>query len=54
MVFDALIIGGGVSGLQCALVLGSAKTNHLQQIKALVLLRTKEHHTFKMHCLIMF
>ena len=23
MVFDALIIGGGVSGLQCALVLGS-------------------------------
>jgi thioredoxin reductase len=25
MEFDALIIGGGVSGLQCALVLGSAK-----------------------------
>jgi thioredoxin reductase len=25
MSFDALIIGGGVSGLQCALVLGSAK-----------------------------
>mgnify|MGYP000371488706 CR=1 FL=1 len=25
MVFDALIIGGGVSGMQCALVLGSAK-----------------------------
>jgi thioredoxin reductase len=25
MAFDALIIGGGVSGLQCALVLGSAK-----------------------------
>lgn len=25
MNFDALIIGGGVSGLQCALVLGSAK-----------------------------
>jgi len=24
MIFDALIIGGGVSGLQCALVLGSA------------------------------
>ena len=27
MNFDALIIGGGVSGLQCALVLGSAKNN---------------------------
>lgn len=25
MVFDALIIGGGVAGMQCALVLGSAK-----------------------------
>lgn len=25
MVFDALIIGGGVSGMQCALVLGSAE-----------------------------
>ena len=25
MNFDALIIGGGVSGMQCALVLGSAK-----------------------------
>lgn len=25
MVYDALIIGGGVSGIQCALILGSAK-----------------------------
>ncbi|UAM98112.1 NAD(P)/FAD-dependent oxidoreductase [Polaribacter litorisediminis] len=25
MIFDALIIGGGVSGMQCAFVLGSAK-----------------------------
>lgn len=25
MIFDALIIGGGVSGMQCALVLGAAK-----------------------------
>ena len=25
MVFDVLIIGGGVSGMQCALVLGSAR-----------------------------
>lgn len=27
MIFDALIVGGGVSGMQCALVLGSAKNN---------------------------
>lgn len=26
MIFDCLIIGGGVSGMQCALVLGSAKS----------------------------
>lgn len=26
--FDVLIIGGGVSGMQCALVLGSAKDKH--------------------------
>ena len=26
MIFDALIIGGGVSGMQCALVLGSANS----------------------------
>ena len=25
MIFDCLIIGGGVSGMQCALILGSAK-----------------------------
>ena len=25
MIFDVLIIGGGVSGMQCALVLGSAR-----------------------------
>ncbi|MGB0892616.1 MAG: NAD(P)/FAD-dependent oxidoreductase [Flavobacteriaceae bacterium] len=25
MIFDALIIGGGVAGMQCALILGSAK-----------------------------
>jgi thioredoxin reductase len=27
MIFDALIIGGGVSGMQCALLLGAAKSN---------------------------
>ena len=26
MIFDSLIVGGGVSGMQCALVLGSANT----------------------------
>jgi len=26
MIFDVLIVGGGVSGMQCALVLGSALT----------------------------
>ena len=33
MTFDALIIGGGVSGMQCALVLGSAKNKPLAQDK---------------------
>jgi thioredoxin reductase len=31
--FDVLIIGGGVSGISCALVLGSAKIKILQPIK---------------------
>jgi L-2-hydroxyglutarate oxidase LhgO len=33
--FDVLIIGGGVSGISCALVLGSAKIKILQPIKRL-------------------
>jgi thioredoxin reductase len=33
MTFDALIIGGGVSGMQCALVLGSAKNKPFAQDK---------------------
>jgi anaerobic glycerol-3-phosphate dehydrogenase len=32
--FDVLIIGGGVSGISCALVLGSAKIKILQPIKS--------------------
>jgi thioredoxin reductase len=32
--FDVLIIGGGVSGISCALVLGSAKDKILQPIKS--------------------
>jgi flavin-dependent dehydrogenase len=31
--FDVLIIGGGVSGISCALVLGSAKIKILQPIE---------------------
>jgi heterodisulfide reductase subunit A-like polyferredoxin len=30
IMFDVLIIGGGVSGISCALVLGSAKIKILQ------------------------
>lgn len=33
MNFDALIIGGGVSGMQCALVLGSAKNKPFAENK---------------------
>lgn len=33
MIFDVLIIGGGVSGLQCALVLGSAKEKNFAKNK---------------------
>jgi glycine/D-amino acid oxidase-like deaminating enzyme len=35
IMFDVLIIGGGVSGISCALVLGSAKIKILQPIKRL-------------------
>jgi thioredoxin reductase len=33
MIFDALIIGGGVSGMQCALILGSANNKPFAQNK---------------------
>lgn len=33
MIFDCLIIGGGVAGMQCALVLGSAKNKEFAQDK---------------------
>jgi thioredoxin reductase len=42
--FDVLIIGGGVSGISCALVLGSAKIKILQPIKRLAFSPIKNHH----------
>lgn len=33
MIFDALIIGGGASGMSCALVLGSAQNKPYAQVK---------------------
>ncbi|MBA6156691.1 NAD(P)/FAD-dependent oxidoreductase [Tenacibaculum sp. S7007] len=33
MIFDVLIVGGGVSGMQCALVLGSAQTKEYARDK---------------------
>lgn len=38
MVFDALIIGGGVSGMQCALVLGSAYKNAFASDKKIAII----------------
>lgn len=45
MIFDALIIGGGVSGLQCALVLGSAKDKpFFDQKKVGIIMHQKNSH----------
>lgn len=38
MNFDVLIIGGGVAGMQCALVLGSAKDKPFAQSKSIGLI----------------
>ncbi len=38
MEFDALIIGGGVAGMQCALVLGSAKNKEFAKLKSIGLI----------------
>lgn len=38
MEFDALIIGGGVAGMQCALVLGSAKNKEFAKAKSVGLI----------------
>ncbi|MCD8413975.1 FAD-dependent oxidoreductase [Tenacibaculum dicentrarchi] len=45
MIFDVLIIGGGVSGMQCALVLGSAhKKAYAKDKKIGILLHQKTSH----------
>lgn len=45
--FDVLIIGGGVSGISCALVLGSAKNKRFASEKKSASLRIKNHLIFK-------
>lgn len=45
MVYDCLIIGGGVSGMQCALVLGSAKNKvYAKEKKIGVIMHQKSSH----------
>ncbi len=45
MIFDVLIVGGGVSGMQCALVLGSAKTkNYAKDKKVGIILHQRSSH----------
>ncbi len=45
MVFDVLIIGGGVAGMQCALVLGSAKNKEFAKNKNIgIILHQKSSH----------
>ena len=52
--FDVLIIGGGVAGVSCALVLGSAHKNLLHRTKTSVFSPIKEEGTCKMPCSIMY
>ena len=45
MIYDALIIGGGVSGMQCALVLGSAlKKPYAEGRKVGIILHQRSSH----------
>lgn len=45
MIFDVLIIGGGVAGMQCALVLGSAKNKAFAENKKIgIILHQKASH----------
>ena len=51
--FDSLIIGGGVSGMSCALVLGSAHKKPFMTDKKTELLFIKKHLRYKKLYLIM-
>jgi thioredoxin reductase len=51
--FDVLVIGGGVSGVSCALVLGSAQNKVFAKEKKLGLLHIKKQLLFIRHYLIM-
>ncbi len=45
MIFDVLIVGGGVSGMQCALVLGSAQTKEYAKNKEIgIILHQRSSH----------
>jgi len=45
MIFDVLIIGGGVAGMQCALILGSAKNKLFAKDKKIgIILHQKSSH----------
>jgi thioredoxin reductase len=46
--FDVLIIGGGVSGISCALVLGSAKIKNFAADKVGVFTHQNHHHYRKL------
>jgi hypothetical protein len=45
IMFDVLIIGGGVSGISCALVLGSAKINFAADKEIGVFTHQNHHHS---------
>jgi thioredoxin reductase len=45
--FDVLIIGGGVSGISCALVLGSAKIKNFAADKEVGVFTHQNHHHYR-------
>jgi thioredoxin reductase len=47
IMFDVLIIGGGVSGISCALVLGSAKKKNFAADKEVGVFTHQNHHHYR-------